>query len=165
MSGWSEHIQVDGQDADFEAAVARVHDAAERTGVTQFETLTAAALTAFADAAVDVAVVEAGLGGPGDATNVLDNTRVVVLTNVSLDHTEELGDTREEIARTELAVIPPGAAVVLGEPEWEPLARELGAAGVVVAADRRRRLAAERRTRRSSGRSVSWTRSRGGRAS
>ena len=133
VSGWSEHIQVDGRDADFEAAVARVHHAAERTGATQFETLTAAALVAFAEAGVDVAVVEAGLGGAGDATNVLE-TRVVVLTNVSLDHTEELGDTREEIARAELAVIRPGAAVVLGEPEWEPLARELGAADVVVVA-------------------------------
>src|SRR3954453_5289743 len=81
VSGWSEHIQVDGEDADFEAAVERVRETAERAGTTQFETLTAAALAAFADRAVDVAVVEAGLGGPGDATNVLD-ARVVVLTNV-----------------------------------------------------------------------------------
>ncbi len=131
VSGWREHIQVDGQEADFEAAVARVHDAAERTGATQFETLTAAALASFAAAGVDVAVVEAGLGGPGDATNVLE-TRVVVLTNVSLDHTEELGVTRAEIARAELAVIRPGAIVVLGEPEWEPLARSSGAGVVVV---------------------------------
>jgi dihydrofolate synthase / folylpolyglutamate synthase len=132
VSGWSEHIQVDGQDADFEAAIARVRDAAERTGTTQFETLTAAALAAFADAGVDAAVVEAGLGGPGDATNVLD-VRVVVLTNVSRDHTAELGETRAEIARQELAVIRPGATVVLGEAAWAPLARELGAAAVVVA--------------------------------
>jgi dihydrofolate synthase/folylpolyglutamate synthase len=133
VSGWSEHIQVDGQDADFEAAVARVREAAEHAATTQFETLTAAALAAFADAAVDAAVVEAGLGGPGDATNVL-GARVVALTNVSSDHTAELGETRAEIARQELAVVRPGATVVLGEAEWEPLARELGAAEVVVAA-------------------------------
>jgi dihydrofolate synthase/folylpolyglutamate synthase len=132
VSGWSEHIQVDGRDADFEAAVERVRGAAEHAGTTQFETLTAAALAAFADAAVDVAVVEAGLGGPGDATNVLD-ARVVVLTNVSRDH-PELGETREEIARQELAVIRPGATAVLGEAEWEPLARELGAHVFVAAA-------------------------------
>jgi dihydrofolate synthase/folylpolyglutamate synthase len=132
VSGWSEHIQVDGEDADFEAAVERVRETAERAGTTQFETLTAAALAAFADRAVDVAVVEAGLGGPGDATNVLD-ARVVVLTNVSRDH-PELGETRSEIARQELAVVRAGATVVLGESEWEPLARGLGAGDVVVAA-------------------------------
>src|SRR3954468_5374598 len=116
VSGWSERIQVDGEDADFEAAIARVRAAAERIGATQFETLTAAALAEFAVAGVDVAVVEAGLGGRLDATNVLD-AGVVVLTNVSLDHTDVLGDTREQIAREKLAVVRPGAAVVLGEPE------------------------------------------------
>jgi dihydrofolate synthase/folylpolyglutamate synthase len=132
VSGWAEHIEVDGGDVGFEAAVGRVREAAERERATQFETLTAAALAAFADAGVHVAVVEAGLGGPGDATNVLDS-RVVVLTNVSRDHTAELGETRAEIARAELAVVRPGASVVLGEAEWEPLARELGAGEVVVA--------------------------------
>src|SRR5207237_183905 len=83
---------------------------------TQFETLTAAALTEFAVAEVDVAVVEAGLGGRLDATNVLD-AGVVVLTNVSLDHTDVLGDTREQIAKEKLAVVTPGETVVVGEPE------------------------------------------------
>ena len=134
VSGWSERIQVDGDDADFVAAIARVRAAAERVGATQFETLTAAALAEFAAAEVDVAVVEAGLGGRLDATNVLD-AGVVVLTNVSLDHTDVLGDTREQIAREKLAVVAPGVAVVLGEPEWEELARERGAARVVHAGD------------------------------
>ncbi len=117
VSGWGERIHVDGEEADFEAAVARVREVCERLGATQFEALTAAALQAFADAEVDVAVVEAGLGGRLDATNVLD-ARVVVLTNVSLEHTDVLGETREAIAREKLAVAGPGATVVLGEPEW-----------------------------------------------
>src|SRR3954469_9619215 len=125
VRGWNERIQIDGADAGFEAAVGRVRAAAEHTGATQFETLTAAALAAFAGARVDVAVVEAGLGGRLDAPNVLD-ARVVVLTNVSLDHTDVLGDTREGIAAEKLAVITPGAVVVLGEPEWEAAARTLG---------------------------------------
>jgi dihydrofolate synthase / folylpolyglutamate synthase len=117
VSGWGERIHIGGEEADFEAAVARVRDVCERLRATQFEALTAAALHAFADAEVDVAVVEAGLGGRLDATNVLD-ARVVVLTNVSLEHTDVLGETREAIAREKLAVAGPGATVVLGEPEW-----------------------------------------------
>jgi dihydrofolate synthase / folylpolyglutamate synthase len=141
VSGWGERIQVDGEDADFEAAVARVRAAAQRVGATQFETLTAAALAEFAAAGVDVAVVEAGLGGRLDATNVL-GARIVVLTNVSLDHTDVLGATRERIASEKLAVVTPGATVVLGEPEWEQVARERGAASVVHADDEGRLAAA-----------------------
>ena len=134
VSGWSERIQVDGADADFEAAIERVRPAAERLEATQFETLTAAALAEFAAVGVDIAVVEAGLGGRLDATNVLA-AGVVALTNVSLDHTDVLGDTREQIAAEKLAVVVPGATVVLGEPEWEGLAREEGAETVVTTAD------------------------------
>jgi dihydrofolate synthase/folylpolyglutamate synthase len=130
---WSERIRVRGREADFEAAIARVRDAAERHDATQFELLTAAALTEFAEADVDVAVVEAGLGGRHDATNVL-RSPVQVLTNIALEHTEVLGTTREAIAAEKLAVVQPGAAVVLGEPEWEELARENGAATVAVTA-------------------------------
>ena len=134
VSGWSERIQVDEEDVDFETAIARVRAAAERIGATQFEILTAAALAEFAAAGVDIAVVEAGLGGRLDATNVLDAS-IVVLTNVSLDHTDVLGDTREQISKEKLAVVTPGATVVLGEPEWEELAREFGAAPIVHADD------------------------------
>src|SRR6185503_4838136 len=59
VRGWSERIRVDGEEADFEAAVAAVRPAAEALGATQFEAVTAAALVAFASAGVDVAVVEA----------------------------------------------------------------------------------------------------------
>ncbi|MDX6527534.1 MAG: dihydrofolate synthase / folylpolyglutamate synthase [Gaiellales bacterium] len=94
--------------------------------------MTAAALLAFADAEVDVAVIEAGLGGRHDATNVL-RTRVVVLTNVALDHMDVLGETREAIAAEKLAVVQPGCTVVLGDLEWEELAHANGAGSVVVA--------------------------------
>jgi dihydrofolate synthase/folylpolyglutamate synthase len=80
--------------------------------VTQFEIVTAAALQAFAAAEVDVAVVEAGLGGRLDATNVL-RSRVVLLTNVGLEHTEVLGSTVGEIAREKLAVVMDSSIVVL----------------------------------------------------
>jgi len=131
VRGWSERIRVRGDDADFDAAIERVRPAAEQVGATQFELLTAAALMAFAAVEVDVAVVEAGLGGRYDATNVL-RSPVQVLTNVSLEHTEVLGTTREAIAAEKLAVVQPGATVVITEPEWEELARENGAASVVI---------------------------------
>src|SRR5437588_1439743 len=126
VSGWSERIQVDGEDADFETAIERVREPAQRLGATQFEILTAAGLAEFATARVDAAVVEAGLGGRLDATNVLD-AEVVVLTNVALELTDVLGDTHEKIAREKLAVVTPGASVVLGDEEWREAALEAGA--------------------------------------
>jgi dihydrofolate synthase/folylpolyglutamate synthase len=128
VAGWHERLDTDPDG--FERAVARVRPEAELVGATQFETLTAAALAEFAARGVDVAVIEAGLGGRLDATNVVD-APVVHLTNVSLEHTETLGDTREQIAREKLAVVKAGAAVVLGEAEWEPFAWERGARAVV----------------------------------
>jgi dihydrofolate synthase / folylpolyglutamate synthase len=127
---WSERIRVAGEEVDFERAIERVRPAAEELEATQFEVVTAAAFAEFAEASVDVAVVEAGLGGRLDATNVL-RAPVVVLTNVALEHTEHLGSTREEIAAEKLAVAETGATVVLGEPEWEELARAIGAGRVV----------------------------------
>ena len=128
---WAERVRVKGEEADLETALGRVHAEAEAVKATQFEALTAAALAEFAAAGVDVAVVEAGLGGRHDATNVL-GAEVVVLTNVALEHVEVLGATREAIAAEKLAVVPPGALVVLGEPEWEAAARAAGASGVTL---------------------------------
>ncbi|HET9730005.1 MAG TPA: Mur ligase family protein [Acidimicrobiia bacterium] len=79
-----------------------------------FEVLVAAALRWFDDEAVDAAVAEVGLGGTWDATNVVDG-RVAVITNVSIDHVEYLGPTREEIATEKSGIIKPGATLVLGE--------------------------------------------------
>jgi len=118
VSGWHERLQTD--EAGFERAVARVHDVAVELGATQFETLTAAAFKDFEARGVTAAAVEAGLGGRLDATNVID-ARVVLLTNVALEHTEVLGDTRELIAAEKLAVAGPGAVVVLPDNEFAPL--------------------------------------------
>lgn len=122
VTGWHERIEVDGAPVgpgEFAAAVARVRAAAARVDsgpqdrVTQFEVLTAAAFCVFAHAAVDVAVIEAGLGGRYDATNVIDGGAVTVLTNVSLEHTALLGDTVTAIAGEKLAVAPDGARTLV----------------------------------------------------
>ena len=136
VASWSERIRVNGAEAAFERAVARVRAEAERLQATQFEVVTAAALTAFADAAVDVAVVEAGLGGRYDATNVL-RTRVVLLTNVGLEHTDVLGDTLEAIATEKLAVAQADAVVVLPDRTYAHLveAREVRIGGAREAAE------------------------------
>lgn len=111
-----------------EAAAQQVDEA--RVGAcTQFEVLTAGALLALRTAGVEVAVIEAGLGGRLDATNVL-NAPVVVLTGVALEHTEHLGNTRELIAAEKLAVLRPGAVLIAGgmddeiRPTIEALAAE-----------------------------------------
>ena len=120
VSGWSERVWVDGSEADFERAVARVRPEAEAVPATQFETITAAALVEFAAQQVDVAVVEAGLGGRLDATNVID-AEVVLLTNVSPEHTEVLGETPAEIAKEKLAVAHSARIVVLPDNRYEEL--------------------------------------------
>jgi dihydrofolate synthase/folylpolyglutamate synthase len=132
VRSWAERIRVDGAEIDLERVLEVVRPAAEQVGATQFETLTATALVAFRAADVDAAAIEAGLGGRHDATNVLDSARVVVLTNVSLEHTDVLGSTREAIAAEKLAVVRPGCTVVLGDPEWAAQATAAGAARVVV---------------------------------
>lgn len=118
VSGWHERLQTD--DAGFERAVERVRGVAEELGATQFETLTAAAFKDFEARGVTAAAIEAGLGGRLDATNVID-ARVVLLTNVALEHTEVLGDTRELIASEKLAVAGPKAIVVLPDEEFAHL--------------------------------------------
>lgn len=97
------------------AQAARTIEAERAPGdhVTQFELLTATALLAFARSGAQVAVVEAGLGGRLDATNVL-NAEVVVLTSVGLEHTRWLGETQAAIAGEKLAVLTPGATLVSG---------------------------------------------------
>lgn len=125
LVSFSERVRVDDSDAsaaDFAAAVGRAAKAARKVDrtlepgdrVTQFELLTAAAFDHFARAGVDVAVVEAGLGGRYDATNVLDRCTVQVLTNVGLEHTRWLGPTVADIAGEKLAVVRDGATLVVG---------------------------------------------------
>lgn len=85
---------------------------------TFFEIVTAAAFRWFADVAVDVAVVEVGMLGRWDATNVV-HAAVAVVTNVGLDHTEFAGPTLAHIAREKAGIVKPGSALVLGETEPE----------------------------------------------
>jgi dihydrofolate synthase/folylpolyglutamate synthase len=118
VSGWHERLQTD--EAGFERAIRRVRGAAEELGATQFETLTAAAFADFAARGAEAAAIEAGLGGRLDATNVI-GARVVLLTNVALEHTDVLGDSRELIAAEKLAVAGPGAVVVLPDEEFAGL--------------------------------------------
>jgi dihydrofolate synthase / folylpolyglutamate synthase len=121
---WSERVLVRGEEvgeAEFAAAVERAAQAAENVNrgleegeaVTQFELATAAGFAVLADARVEAAVIEAGLGGRLDATNTIPS-RVTVLTSVGLDHTEWLGETETEIAAEKLAVLRDHSTLVLG---------------------------------------------------
>ena len=125
VTRWSERIQVRGEEIDgaaFAAAVERTAESVEAVNrtldeddaVTQFEAVTAAAFVALAAAGVEVGVIEAGLGGRLDATNVIPS-RVCALTSVGLEHTEWLGDTEAEIAAEKLAVLRNHSTLVLGE--------------------------------------------------
>ena len=120
----NERIQVNGRglsDADFAAAFTAVHYAVEHLVQAQvlpchpsfFEYLTAVAFQHFASAAVDFAVLEVGMGGRLDATNVTEAS-VAVITNVDLDHQEFLGNTLTAIAGEKAGVIKPGRPVVSG---------------------------------------------------
>ncbi|HEV2593470.1 MAG TPA: Mur ligase family protein [Gaiellaceae bacterium] len=115
VEGWHERLDTDP--AGFVEAIARVRGAAEEVNATQFETLTAAAFADFAARGAHIAAIEAGLGGRHDATNVID-ARVVLLTNVGLEHTDVLGETRELIAAEKLAVARDDAIVVLPDDEF-----------------------------------------------
>jgi len=140
LVSFAERIRIGDTDASagaFAAALGRARHATQLVDrtldandrVTQFEALTAAAYAQLAGAGVEVAVVEAGLGGRWDATNVID-AGIAVLTNVGLEHTRWLGPTIADIAREKLAVVAPGATLVLG-PDLHP---DAGAEAVAVAA-------------------------------
>ena len=138
LRGFPERIEIRERALDggaFAEAVARAAHAAELVNrtlsdgdeVTQFEALTAAAYHALAAAGVDVAVIEAGLGGRYDATNVIPS-KVQVLTSVGLDHTRWLGSTVAEIADEKLAVVRDHATLVLPPElpaEVEPIAERV----------------------------------------
>ncbi len=136
LISYAERVQVGEREISgsaFAAAVARAAWAAERVNrtlaeddhVTQFELLTAAAFWVLAEREVEVAVVEAGLGGRYDATAVVESA-VTVLTNVGLEHTRWLGPTVHDIATEKLAVLRPETTLALGadlDPEALAVAR------------------------------------------
>ncbi|WP_250285660.1 MULTISPECIES: bifunctional folylpolyglutamate synthase/dihydrofolate synthase [unclassified Frankia] len=139
----TERISLDGRVAapevftrayDDVIAYAELVDGRHPEKVTFFELLTAMAFSAFADAPVDVAVIEVGMGGTWDATNVID-AGVAVVTPVSIDH-PELGDTPEAVAAEKAGIIHPGALVVLAQqplPAAEVLLRRCAEVGATVA--------------------------------
>ena len=118
LSDVTERVVVDGapvRDEAFDraATVVRAAAASLATPPTFFEATTAIALVAFREAGVQVAVLEVGLGGRLDATNVVD-APLVAITNIGLDHQHYLGDTIERIAAEKAGVIKPGASAILG---------------------------------------------------
>ena len=131
---YPERMEIDGRvvdDAAFAHGVSaaveagrRVNEARAAAGeraytITPFDLLTVAALVVFAEAQIDVAVLEVGMGGRWDATSATDPVAVAI-TGIGLDHMRILGDTLEAIAGEKAAVIKPGRAVVLGEGTHEP---------------------------------------------
>ncbi len=118
----TERICLDGEPIDPDRFAAGYHelapylemvDARHDSRLSYFEVLVALAYATFADAPVDVAVVEVGMGGAWDATNVADG-KVAVVTPIALDHSDYLGDTIEQIAEEKAGVIKPGNLVVVG---------------------------------------------------
>ncbi|WP_430646429.1 bifunctional folylpolyglutamate synthase/dihydrofolate synthase [Agromyces sp. GXS1127] len=130
---FTERIRIDGEPIADEAVariweeitpvVAIVDDelrAAGEEALTYFEALTVLAFAAFADAPVDVVVLEVGMGGEWDSTNVADG-QVAVITPIAIDHEQRLGRTVAEIARTKAGIIKPGAEVVTAFQEPDAL--------------------------------------------
>jgi dihydrofolate synthase/folylpolyglutamate synthase len=117
-------------------AVANLEPILEGHAPSYFEILTAAAFWWFADVAVDVAVVEVGVGGTWDTTNVVD-AAVAIVTSVGLDHVEYLGPTRASIAREKAGIVKTGTTLVLGEtdPELLPIFRDTPAGDIWVRDD------------------------------
>lgn len=120
LESMTERIVVDGEPLSDEDFVRAFNDVAPYTHLVDadsdhplsfFETVVGMAYAAFADAPVDAAVVEVGMGGTWDATNVAD-AAVAVLTPISVDHAQYLGETAAEIAREKVGIIKPGATVV-----------------------------------------------------
>lgn len=124
LARFAERINIDGSPIDDE----RLVDVLERVmtdapELTFFEVATVAAFLAFKEANIEVAVIEVGLGGRLDATNVIPPPRVAAITRIAFDHMDLLGDTLAKIAAEKAGIIKPGSAVVLGK--LHPEAREV----------------------------------------
>ncbi len=125
---WNERFHIDGlaiEDAQFVRGVSRLKLLSERFGaeapqfgcLTWFEFITALAFFFFAENQVDIAVIEVGLGGRFDATNVLTKPLATGITNVSLDHTQILGETLEKIASEKAGIIKPQVPLITAAEE------------------------------------------------
>ena len=143
LSSMRERICIDGEPLSADDFVAAYEDIAPYAAMVDgqqalhlsfFEVLTAMAFAAFADAPVDVAVIEVGLGGTWDATNIADGA-VAVITPIAIDHTAYLGDTVGAIATEKAGIIKPGATAVLARQPEEaavPLLRRAAEVGASV---------------------------------
>lgn len=123
---FNERMQINGRpidDAVLAALVTRIRPLADamEDHPTEFELMTAAALLWFAEERCDAIVLEVGLGGRFDATNVIERPEAAVIMNIGLDHTAVLGDTVEQIAREKAGIVKPGCDVVL-YPQTESVA-------------------------------------------
>jgi dihydrofolate synthase/folylpolyglutamate synthase len=142
LTSITERIQVDGEPLSPARFVEVFEDVAPYVGVADresqeaggprlsfFEVLTVMAIAAFADAPVDVAVIEVGMGGEWDSTNVVDG-EVAVVTPIGIDHERWLGSTLAEIAETKAGIIKDGATVVsaVQPPVADEIVRERAAA-------------------------------------
>lgn len=123
IESFNERIAIDGQhiaDEDlvtlvnkYQPLVAQLDEKPDVAGITEFETLTAMALDYFLEKKVDVAIIEVGLGGLLDSTNVV-KPLLCGITTIGMDHMDILGDTLEEIAFQKAGIIKPGVPVVTG---------------------------------------------------
>ncbi len=123
LKEFTERIRIDGDEIDRQFVVQfvnRTHDAIERIKPSFFEITTAMAFEYFAFNAVDIAVVEVGLGGRLDSTNLITPV-VSLITNISFDHKDLLGDTLEKIAGEKAGIIKPKVPVVISERQPETL--------------------------------------------
>lgn len=135
LSRFAERIRMDGEPIS-DGAFARALDQAlgARGGeLTFFEVLTAAALLAFREAGVDMAIIEVGLGGRLNATNVIDAPVATAITSIALEHTEVLGPTIPHIAREKAGILKWGAPLAAG-PLDEDAMGEVAAAAIAVGA-------------------------------
>ena len=117
---YTERIKINGEDIskeDFAYYVTNICEIADKNQIhlTEFEILTAAAFKYFADNNVDVVVLETGLGGRFDATNVIKKNLCAIITHIDLDHTERLGNTKDKIAFEKAGIIKPNCPVVTSE--------------------------------------------------
>ncbi len=120
LVNYTERIKINGNEiskADFSKYISEICTLAEKNNInlTEFEILTAAAFKYFADNNIDYAVIETGLGGRFDATNVIKSPLLSIITSISFDHTDRLGNTIEQIAGEKAGIIKENSIVIVSK--------------------------------------------------